>query len=905
MEYSVKSRPITAAPSKVRTPRLYSNKSKRIQPKLGTLHSVTSNQVNENYSPIMVEQTFKAFIDAVVKVINLNWPSQFNRNSFVNYTTEAQHLFPSLLSALQCDNLTSSLIAGVDNYSTIAGPLPFLKLWKAYAKMCCDLQFNTPEYAKQSLIRNFEIINTSINFISKVQAAQNGIQKDIQVILQQKITLQTESFAYIAKSNDMAMLKDITHKIKAYSKILNDYFLKEFNECGISTKDLVRIRQKLYTTCSDIISILNSYSSMEDDVKNMINYLDKFQDALSAALNHADLPQTAIYKRPALPEFQEEINHPTTPNSELEIVEYNFQNCKNPEDLANYGLENPGLFNNSEQTTNYLNYMKELVKHLREEHKLALEAQHRAMKDLELKSQTELLKSETKRKELIKKLESLENDHSSEIKVLRDIISRCHLFFHATHISEETKNNELNDIIEKSINDFQKLLTDKDSNLMKMFDEYVKVEENHDIYSYMVQVKQHLSKQFDEMKSLQDEFNNIQVPDTDFYIKKIAELQIERDGLISQLSTKLSDLYNGISEKFGDFISVPNTGSFFEDSIESCDLMVHALKKEKERNTKLEKLNSHIRDRLAKHLQVEVPVGDFDESSLKLIEMLEKMQNPLQKELNSAEELVSILTKTLTQIRTKLKIENGDNVYKGHVLANVVMKDVTAFADNVDQLKKSFLAYREIIIKYNDKAGQMVGIDITNEHYHNLSDADFISFSNRLVNGMIILHPTKPKVEKPNQSLDGVNKIFAEVFKQVDLENKTQPMVYLPEIATIILTMNHTITALKPFANILNDIFSQFDCKLKTFSPGSAQYKLLRQNIMKIHAALSSIVPSKINSIVFLVLSRFVALLSSLLSALSSLSYAESDIDSKEEIFNIQQENIRLNNMLNEQNNVK
>jgi uncharacterized membrane protein YidH (DUF202 family) len=95
--------------------------------------------------------------------------------------------------------------------------------------------------------------------------------------------------------------------------------------------------------------------------------------------------------------------------------------------------------------------------------------------------------------------------------------------------------------------------------------------------------------------------------------------------------------------------------------------------------------------------------------------------------------------------------------------------------------------------------------------------------------------------------------------------------------------------ALKPFASILNNIFSQFDCKLPSFSPGSASYTFLKSQILELQAALNGLVASKMNSLVFLVVSRFVCLFSSLTSALAAAVFDTTNDSMKREFYALQQ----------------
>ena len=150
------------------------------------------------------------------------------------------------------------------------------------------------------------------------------------------------------------------------------------------------------------------------------------------------------------------------------------------------------------------------------------------------------------------------------------------------------------------------------------------------------------------------------------------------------------------------------------------------------------------------------------------------------------------------------------------------------------------------------------------------------------------LTPPKPAV---SNNLQGIDKMFTDVFALVPVTSRTDYKEYIPEICAAFCTLHNSVMALKPFASTLNNIFTQFDCKFTSFHPGSESYKFLRSQVFALHTSLNSLVPSKINSLVFLVLSRFIALFSSFMTAISSASFDPSSEKMQEEFFRLEQEN--------------
>jgi hypothetical protein len=95
--------------------------------------------------------------------------------------------------------------------------------------------------------------------------------------------------------------------------------------------------------------------------------------------------------------------------------------------------------------------------------------------------------------------------------------------------------------------------------------------------------------------------------------------------------------------------------------------------------------------------------------------------------------------------------------------------------------------------------------------------------------------------------------------------------------------------SLKPFASTLNNIATQFNCQFSSFCPGTGPYEFLKSQLFALQTALNNIVPGQINSLVFLVLSRFVELFSSFTAALTAAAFDSSDPAMKNEFYLLQQ----------------
>jgi hypothetical protein len=145
-----------------------------------------------------------------------------------------------------------------------------------------------------------------------------------------------------------------------------------------------------------------------------------------------------------------------------------------------------------------------------------------------------------------------------------------------------------------------------------------------------------------------------------------------------------------------------------------------------------------------------------------------------------------------------------------------------------------------------------------------LKNADFLNLEVPAILGKVerlIAHGVQPT---------GLDEMFAPAFDLIPLTTRSDYRQYVPEICHAFVSLHESVMVMKPFASTLNNIFTQFDCKFTSFTPGSKSHQFLKSQIYALHESLNRLVPSKINSLVFLVLSRFVALLSSFMSALAA-----------------------------------
>jgi hypothetical protein len=149
-----------------------------------------------------------------------------------------------------------------------------------------------------------------------------------------------------------------------------------------------------------------------------------------------------------------------------------------------------------------------------------------------------------------------------------------------------------------------------------------------------------------------------------------------------------------------------------------------------------------------------------------------------------------------------------------------------------------------------------------------------------------------PKRQSQHQP-SGIDGLFASVFDLIPVTTRADYRVYVPEICAAFLSLHNSVMALKPFASALNELFAQIEGGLSSLSPGSRCHQVLKTQVHSLHTALNSLTPSRVNSLVFLVVSRFVALFSSFMSALSASAFDEGDQEMKKEFLRSEQLNLQ------------
>ena len=987
-------RPSTTGPGNTRTPRLhprntrgkYSYYSQNILPSIQTSSTVEQNQT------ALLKTLFNAFVETLSKLLAHNSATTAFRNTISSQSQEIQRLFGIFLNQAIKQFGTMPVLqrgakpgdAGSKSILQASG-IPFLKKWKIFAQNCCELQFTGPEAIKTSIIANFEIIVTSLDFISQSCGGpnitiHNTPSKNIQAMLHQKSLLQNEIEIRLENPKDVDAIKATAVKVKSYSRLLNDCFAKEFSQCGIGTNDLVRIRQKTYTACCDIISALKASYLFDMDMNTLFGALDEFQDCLTIILERLDLPTSYIYHRqviltegnsPRSTSTNDNLNEDEEGEDDMET----FNGITDLSDLCSSGLQNlQEFYNNGAKLTKFLQMIEEMSKKIVEENN-KLKEENEKNKQEKMDNENKLQEDIDMRKDKITELEDeiqrlkdvvdaqeqeitmlRENNHDNEFKkCLRDV---------ARKLGGVLKEEEVNFVNQDNIDEDDDQLISKVDALTvyvverkcqkcvkhKEEEEEMRAllsvvvdpdEEDISFLEFIKLVREKCDEMMDQIDKLKQTRNNLQ-KDLDFFIdgyspileffniksspkeeytnnilnaaREMIELHNKEVQALAQAKDEeLNHFAENISNKFIDYIDNNEEiiGTEVQKASKITDLAVEKIKKVSNSYEDSHKSLTELKERLAKFLGIPVPEGDIEfESAIKLLQELENRPNPLKEPLDEANNLNKFLISSIEVINNRFRGVSGTNEKKPassmtpKALVNTTIKMLEHFQDSHEKALNDIQVYKQksqalrLAMENADlKSHKFLGLEDIN--LKELKDDEIIERVDKFISDI-----TKEQASDKYIAKADLDPLFKDVYDLVPVTTRSDPMKYIPEVNNAFISLNNSIMTLKPFASILNEIFSTFDCKFNSFLPGSPPMQTLRQQLMQLHTSLSNVVPAKTNSLVFLVLSRFIALLSSFLSALTALSYSSQDQQAQNFLFNLQQENERLNNLL-EENHIK
>ena len=994
--------------------------SKNVFPYLPQSDSNYSNNLNSNQNInantfISLKHSYNVFSDELSHFISKYGASLSQKLQNPQLIQEMERLFNTFvqtcLKVIQSQNSSNKA-----NPSVKATGIPFLKCWQMTALELYELRKANPYQSNQSIQTHFKTIFSSLNVVmtngisrsSKLEKFnKNGqiLQNQLNV-LKEMIDNFTDTSNGFKVANKLKDLKLLSNDLKKFSTVLNDTFTKEFTQCGIAQKEVVRLRTRCYAACCDIIQCLQKTYIFQTDINKIFRSIYLFQTEIRDIIVYFGLPTTYLIS------FEyDEINENEKTNNSEDSYEEN-ENI----DIENLFDENLDLVNFIQDS--YLPLMnftknKDVMQKFYE--LLLLKAQteincYQSMgNEIEARIKSEyntkfVTEIENERKQITKELtdkflhnenlikKDLEESHTL-IKNLQDKISE-----------KSFESNNIEQVLLIRIEKFQNALiqlcktNEINSNIPDEDDDAIinkAIEKNNDLKQEIYE----LTKKIEEFHNKEDTAINKLKEDVNKYQNSEQEIKILFSNISSLESiTDIADEINGACQKLKFILTeqgYQNEQNSISEIVDLIFMFIQSIKNSIHKILGNNKPQKNILELLSiieyNYNNTLKCLNETFQNSKTDIPLYELTQNVVEKNKNYVQtfrtiftminkqlpecsietEVIKSLQHTFEQFSNKLseinctmnnkalispveQVEQHISVLKKNIqndkqmlkeyqtLCNEVETELSSYCNsassntnkqnsnntrNGSNIKTIRILLKKLPSKQNNQINN-AGIkdiekklckivqcketpDKKNVQNHINEVIELIiskmkkndEFKEAIESKLQLKNATYEKIlstissiSSKNSDLNSrLNQLFGKFFKIIEVTSQSDPSVFVPEIYDAFNTLNESINALRPFASILNNVFNQFDCKYPSFNPVNKQYQLLRKNIYALHSALNNVSASNVNSVVFLVLSRFTALISSFSAAISAASFDERDEKMKSKFYEMEMELSRGN----------
>jgi hypothetical protein len=801
-----------------------------------------------------------------------------------------------------------------------------LKAWQQLALGLLRVAKTTPPVIRQSTETQFAVVDASLEVVGHGSTnIHDSAYRTFKALSAQSEALKEATMRFLEKTDQGDVLKRIDSDLKGFSRSLNEGFSREFGQCGISQPEIVRLRTRAYTACCDVIGQLKTACVFDGDVARLIGRIGDFQDALREWLvrNNVTTSFLVAVERVQPGEEEDKVEEESVEyefDGDLELLDF-VDRCERDRQMIRRnafsfdrlfhllkvkarratdgslaGVSDLGRI--VDQQERRIGALRHIVLDFLQISEDAVDAESdeqlaTSLDELRRKQQEGTEESERQISLLTEGMRVREvraAELESEIRQLKEemCVMKSHMDGHTMDLRQLTGMHEKvahllhcpRDGICEAVSQVLRDSNESSAELRKIqsvCNEVRGILANGSDCTDLVTLARNCvgSRKEDEQFRLVLDKICVSTPGQ----RRIDQCQ-SCVRAYETLRSQNSDLLAGYQTLSG-ILDIPFTGN--------PETIIAGTRVIAERSaaslTKIAKALSGLsglspcsaEDSILGQIDEIRRQTDIDRETLTVFQRIySELENRLcaflempKNSKKSPCEFVQIMLKALEARQSDVRILKTLTIRLA-AMTHVDMKtgpNPTKLLDALDDLmRKQRLAIEAIA----PKAGL-----------------------NPSMESLALLRRIEEHIEKgPSPSPGaptGLDEMFAPIFELMPVTSRTDYRVYLPEICSGFLSLHNSVMCLKPFATTLNAIFTQFDCKFASFCPGSKPYQFMKTQVYALHGALNSLVPSKINSLVFLVISRFIALFSSFMSALTASAYNSSDQKMKTEFFQLQQ----------------
>lgn len=870
-----------------------------------------------------LKQRFEEFSEGVARFSRTAGCSVSFKDTLSTQLTSTSHSFGVFYSFLQ--RKSSVLFQNRNSNQTNKSPFAtscqnFCDNLIELVKLLISIKESGIKQISESLENNFDKVISNLSVVISNPNPHPSIHDPI-VPLAKKLQNELLSYKQIAFSNsEQESPYHLLIELRNFSSELNNAFSNEFTRCRYGLHQNEKVRSISITSCNEILQDTKALIAFKSLLSTSFSNFEIFKEKINAILLNLGFPQIEIQTEKETAVEEEELNEKaqSSPIQKKEIkqsIENNNLNFKLPE--INESMTLKKIFGSLYNEITKMNNDKKSTEHFFSV--LNIKAHNIETKEITLLNQVSDLQSqysdisvrlhdvEQQNKVLQQRLKTTTqaNDSVDLVACIEYVSCQIREFLNINNDNinfDDSSNKSIMDSVRslasqltqyqcKKCNDYENQINqaidillffstpkNENRNLIELCNiakhSYLELKGQYSNLNQLLETSEHKADmKLSQLSIIMNEFPNANSHSEDLFNEIVKQIRLERQKHHDDLE-KESEKFNTQLENYKLETSKIFSQEFQTDSSKSLQDQIKQLKNniihtDKEMSELKDLMNRSIK-KLHRYLDTET---QENQSILDLIDQLHRHENLNEQENNSISRL-NKCQNTIFEILNLPKIAPKQNFSCELDSLTNAIDLISQHIDGIDQNDRKKKAYNiklrsmlesidfKLLAFFKSKSLNEVG------NVDKIETIDLVLRIGKMVDDIIQSAQHNSKLSKTE-----LDHIFEKVLPMLNPALVQEPIKYLNEICTNYLIYHESFESLNPFAAILNEIVQSFDCKLKSFQPGSNSFTFIRQEVYKMHSTLNQIGPSKVHSLLFLVLSRFVALISSFLSAISSLEY--------------------------------
>ena len=766
----------------------------------------------------------------------------------------------------------------------VSSALPFFRAFDDLKKVIIQVSDSGTKSIEETVEAAFADITNTYDSIKQIAAdapSNDPIMKKVQTLTLLIAPIKVSVMQILRKKESVDSQSRLTTELRNYSRTINAAFRNEFSVLMINAGEMESLRSKAYNACSDIIYGMKSITLFDENINRVKKFVSEFDNVLekecrmNGLINYIGKNQESNQKEEQnIQPIQSYNSSIIPPLKEVKEVEtFDIQNINKLSELitkllnyVNEGGQNQEFLKNSlSECLNKAQIIeKELEKYGSDQFSLLerqlLETREKLNKNqddslLQVYKQTLSQGIETLTQNLQDGTASTSSSTSFKYKGEEDL---CPIFNNlltetTSILQKEREYNKQSKFFQREIADLLKLQTtnidDIKSSLKEKMQMFNYLQEEHEKYNNAMTQKLHericiiaqevnvdigngeddvetLDKITDQLQKLQENNSNFE-KDACLMLIKLFELDNNKQNY------KINNLVFQIK-------------TWYE--------------KEKKLLQNYQECLSDTETRLMNYLGISPSNQPITQSISNLLNQLE--QSPT---LQSYKKLSSLYNRiqSLNQEQGEAKTLNAGSDYFDQI--NAIIDQISVQIFNMQKENKT------IIKNTSEYRNNIQAIHTKLMHYLNIGDIDSDKNDcSELTLSELITETSELVDEMHEKHQTYVSDDFIKsAFKA---RNTDDPRSVLMDRSSRLEILEFSIQCLQPFSSILEKALNSSDIGSESWINN------LRGYVVSLNEQLNGIASTKINSTIFLFISRFTSLLSSIVPAVSPLSSRKGSI---------------------------